>query len=338
MPELVRVAALTGYFETMARFGADPRPLLRDQGLGIDMLSNPEQMIPAVAAIRLLERSAQVTGCATLGLRMAQGRSLANLGAASLLIAHQPTLRLALEALREFRMSINSTLMLHYEEGPDFAILREDFQLSRAEPSRQSSELALGVLSRLCMSVLGPDWSADTICFTHSPPAREELSIYQALFQCTPIFNADFNGLVIARGDLDLLNPKADEQLALHARQLLTAVAGAQHASCSEHVAHLIRIFLPAGKASVQICAATLGMSVRTLQRTLDAEGVSFTALLSQARQQLARQYLTNPRMRATDIADLLGYTSIGAFSRWYKNSHGTSPRRPRAMSSSKRA
>jgi AraC-like DNA-binding protein len=143
---------------------------------------------------------------------------------------------------------------------------------------------------------------------------------------------------VIARGDLDLRNPKADEQLALHARQLLTAVAGAQHASCSEHVAHLIRIFLPAGKASVQICAATLGMSVRTLQRTLDAEGVSFTALLSQARQQLARQYLTNPRMRATDIADLLGYTSIGAFSRWYKNSHGTSPRRPRAMSSSKRA
>ena len=314
----------------MARFGADPRPLLREQGLGIDLFINPEQMIPAVAAIRLLERSALVTSCATLGLRMAQGRSLANLGAASLLIAHQPTLRLALEALREFRMSINSTLMIHYEEEDDFAILREDFQLSRPEPARQSSELALGVLSRLCMSVLGSDWSARNVCFTHAAPAREELGIYKEMFHCAPIFDAEFNGLLINRDDLDLLNLRADEQLALHARQLLTAVAGGQHASCSEHVEHLIRIFLPAGKASVQICSATLGMSVRTLQRTLDIEGTSFTALLNQARQQLARQYLTNPRMRATDIADLLGYTSIGAFSRWYKSNFGTPPRRPR--------
>ena len=30
MVELVRVAALTGYFETMATLGADPLPMLRE--------------------------------------------------------------------------------------------------------------------------------------------------------------------------------------------------------------------------------------------------------------------------------------------------------------------
>lgn len=330
MPELVRVAALTGYFETMAYFGADTRPLLREQGLGIDLLVNPEQMIPAISAIRLLERSAEATGCRTLGLRMALGRSLANLGATSLLIAHQPTLRRALDALREFRVSINSTLMMHYEEAGDIAILREDFQLSRPEPSRQSSELALGVLSRLCMSVLTPGWTAQNVCFTHDAPPREELGVYQELFSCPPLFNAEFNGLLIRSTDLDLPNPQADEQLALHARQLLKA-ADDRHATCTEHIEHLIRIFLPAGKASVQICAATLGMTIRTLQRTLDAEGSSFTGLLNQARRQLAQQYLANPRMRVTDVADLLGYTSIGAFSRWYKSSFGKAPKKQRA-------
>ena len=338
MAELVRVAALTGYFEKMARFGADPRPLLREQGLGIDLLVNPEQMIPALAAVRLLERSADVTGCPTLGLRMALGRSLANLGATSLLIAHQPTLRLALEALREFRVSINSTLMVHYVEDGDFAILREDFQLSQPEASRQSAELALGVLSRLCASVLGPSWSARNVCFTHNAPPRTELSVYHDVFRCPPIFDAEFNGLLIRRADLDRPNPQADEQLALHARHLLTHVAISQQAALREHVEHLIKIFLPAGKASVQICAATLGMTVRSLQRHLDAEGTSFTQVLAHARAQLARQYLANPKMRATDIADLLGYRSVAAFSRWHQSSFGTAPRRPRRASPAMRA
>jgi hypothetical protein len=32
MTELLRVASLTGYFETMVSLDCDPRPLLREQG------------------------------------------------------------------------------------------------------------------------------------------------------------------------------------------------------------------------------------------------------------------------------------------------------------------
>ena len=42
---------------------------------------------------------------------------------------------------------------------------------------------------------------------------------------------------------------------------------------------------------------------------------------------QFATQYRANPRMRITDIAELLGYSSIGAFSRWHKQAFGQSPR-----------
>lgn len=327
MSELVRVAALAGYAETMAQLGADPRPLLREQGLSADLLANPEQLIPARATIRLLERSAAVTGCETLGLRMAEGRALANLGATSLLIALQPSLRHALTALREFRARINSTLVLHMEELPDAVILREDFALRSPEPSRQSSDLALGVLTRLCTEVLGADWSPRLACFSHAAPGQGDIAVFSRVFRCPLQFDSELNGIVLRPSDLDQPNPRADPQMASHARQLLDMVMRPTERTAIQDVDQLIRLLMPAGRASIQGCAASMGVTVRTLQRMLDAEGTSFSALLNQARMQLATQYLANPRMRITDIAGMLGYSSIGAFSRWYRQAFGATPR-----------
>lgn len=323
MTELVRVAALSGYIETMQGLGLDPRPLLKEQGLTADLLVNPEQLISARAAIRLLERSAAESGCTTLGLRMAEGRALANLGASSLLIVHQPTLRHALTALQEFRARINSTLVLHLEDIGQETVLHEDFALRRPEPVRQSSDLALGVLMRLCTEVLGRDWSPRLVCFSHQAPPAAELPIFSRMFRCPLQFDNEINGIVLRQADLDRPNQRADDQLARHARQLLDTVMSPTDRTVTQDVDQLIRLLMPAGRASIQNCAASMGMTVRTLQRLLDADGTSFSALLNEARMQLATQYLANPRMRITDIAGMLGYSSIGAFSRWHTQVFG---------------
>ena len=66
------------------------------------------------------------------------------------------------------------------------------------------------------------------------------------------------------------------------------------------------------------------------------AEGETFSHLLNRARMHLATQYLVNRRMRITDIADLLGYSSIGAFTRWHSQAFGCSPKTARGQASSK--
>ena len=327
MAELMRVAALTGYLATMRELGIDPRALLRDVGLSQDHLSNPEHLISAVAAIRLLERSAQLSGCITLGLRMAEVRSLADLGATSLLIAHQPTLRNALAALSEFRNRINSTLVLHIEEFGDQVVLREDFSLRNPEPARQASNLALGVLARMCSSVMGDHWTPNTVCFSHDSPAQAEQPILLRLFRCRPEFNSEFNGIVIDARDLDRANAKADTALAGYARQLIETVMSPSMRSASQDAEEFIMLTLPAGKATIQACAKSMGVTVRTLQRMLDVDGVTFSELLNRARMQLSTQYLANPRIRITDVADMLGYGSIGAFTRWHVQNFGMPPR-----------
>ncbi|MBS0255573.1 MAG: AraC family transcriptional regulator [Proteobacteria bacterium] len=326
MEDLVRAATLAGYLEVMAELGADPRPLLRQHGLSPDLLRRPEQLIPARAAIRLLEASAAATGCITLGLRMAEGRTLANLGAASLLIAHQPSLRGALDTLREYRARINATLLVQVEEAGDEAILHGDFALTRPEPARQSFDLALGVLARLCSAALGPGWAPRAACFTHPPPPRAELPRYVRLLRCHPQFDAPFAGIVVARADLDRPNPAADPQLARHARMLLETVLSPAPQAMAAELDQAIRLLLPAGRARIGPCAATLGLPVRTLQRRLDDEGTSFSEVLGRARRQLAVQYLANPRLSMTEIAGLLGYGTLAAFTRWHLAAFGLTP------------
>jgi len=154
--------------------------------------------------------------------------------------------------------------------------------------------------------------------------------VFSRVFRCKPVFDCEFNGLVISPEDLDRPNQRADQQLALHARQLLELVMSPAERTARQDVDQLIKLLLPSAKASIQTCAGAMGVTVRTLQRSLEAEGESFSNLLNQARMQLATQYLANPRMRVTDVADMLGYSSIGAFSRWHAQTFGKPPRRER--------
>ena len=326
MAELVRVAALTGYFDVARQLGLDPFPHLRAAGLSRAMLLSPEQVIPARAAIALLESSAVAASCPTFALRMVSCRSLADLGMISLLIAHQPTLRDALVVLAQNRHRMNSTLVLSVDEQPGAIVLREDFALDPPIYSRQASDLALGVLAHMCSSVLGPSWHAESVCFTYSHPAPRDFEVYRKLFRCPVHFDAELNGMVLNPADLDRPSPRAEPALAQHAGALIESVMLPNQRTLTQEVEHAVLTLLPRGAASIKSVALALGMNLRTLQRGLEADGTSFTDILERIRAQLAQQHLANPRMRLTDIADLLGYSSLGAFTRWYSQTFGVPP------------
>ena len=94
----------------------------------------------------------------------------------------------------------------------------------------------------------------------------------------------------------------------------------------SEEVEQSILLLLPSGRASIKASAAALGMNLRTLQRHLDTDGTGFAELLRNQQRQLAQRYLGNPKLRMTDIADLLGYASLGSFTRWFAGEFAESP------------
>ena len=330
--ELVRAASLTGYFAVAEELRLDVTPLLRQAGLARSMLSNPEQMLPARSAIRLLEDSAEQSGCATFGLRMAERRRLSDIGMVSLLIIHQPSLREALEVLAEFRNRINSNLTLQVEEHGGTVFLREHFALNPPMVSRQVGDVALGVLYQLCRTLMGDGWRPQCVCFSYErPPQATDRAVYDRVFDCQLQFGSDFDGIVVKTADMMRQNPRSDPALARHARDLVGAMIDPGPRTIAEEVEQSIRLLMPAGRASIGAVADALGTNVRTLQRQLDQEGATFSEILDKVRVQQVSQHFANKRLRLTDIAQLLGYSTLASFSAWYRQRFGETPTRGRS-------
>lgn len=328
--ELVRAASLTGYFSVAEELGLNVTPLLRRAGLSRMMMSDPEQMLPAQSVVHLLEDSADASHCPTMGVRMAEHRQLSDLGLVSLLIAHQPTLGDALDVLSEYRNRINSNLTLQVEDHGGTVFLREHFALQQPLHSRQVNDLALGVLYKLCRAVSPPQWRPQCVSFSYERPVLAERAVYDRLFDCPLQFAADFDGIVVEARDLQRRNPMSDLALSSHARELVGGMMPPGERSVAEEVEQSIRILMPMGRASIGEVSHSLGTNVRTLQRRLERGGVAFSEILDRVRVQQVNHHFASRQLRLTDIAHLLGYSSLASFSTWYRSRFNRTPTRGR--------
>ncbi|WP_268810940.1 helix-turn-helix transcriptional regulator [Caballeronia choica] len=85
-------------------------------------------------------------------------------------------------------------------------------------------------------------------------------------------------------------------------------------------------MLLPSGLCSVDQVAQHLGMHRRTLNRHLAANGESVTTIINAARAELAEEYLASSKRRLYEVAELLGFSSAGDFSRWFRGQFGETP------------
>ncbi|SFA75845.1 AraC-type DNA-binding protein [Rhizobium sp. NFR07] len=121
----------------------------------------------------------------------------------------------------------------------------------------------------------------------------------------------------------ETLEPELNARLAMHK----------EISDTTQLVRRAIIDVLPNGEVSFQEICRRLGMSRRTLQRRLAAEGTRFKALLNATRKDLAHQYLFETDMTPTEISALLGFDEPNSFYRAFRAWTGTSPRRFRIES-----
>ncbi|WCM49282.1 AraC family transcriptional regulator [Pseudomonas sp. WJP1] len=330
MTKLVRAAVLTNYLEVTQYLGFNPRDVLAGVGLTKTLLQAPEHRIPIDSAVRLLEDSAAASGCQTFGLSMAESRQLSDFGVVSLLLSHQRTLRDALQVVVHYRHLMNDSLAIFIEEAGKMVIIREEVVTESPLPSRQATELAIGVMFRLCAALLGSHWHPYSVNFTHQPP--DNLQLHRRLFGCTLEFGSEFNGIVCAGASLDMTNPNADPAMARYAQGYLDSLQSNQSTSMLFEVRKAIYLLLPMGRATIEQVAQSQGMNVRTLQRRLKDDGCAFNDVINDVRRDLVLRYLDNPNYSLSRIADMLGYSMASSFTRWFISQFGMPPATWRAQ------
>ncbi|RJG08943.1 AraC family transcriptional regulator [Pseudomonas cavernicola] len=324
MTALARAASLTNYLEVARHLGLNVHSMLTQVGLSTTQLEDPDRRIPASPAVTLLEESARISGCETLGLRMAELRQLSDFGEVSLLLSHQRTLRDALQVIVQYRHLLNDALAIHIEEAGKTVIIRQEVITDQPMQSRQSIELAIGIMHRFCAALLGAHWHPISANFTHAAPA--DLAIHRRIFGCKLEFGSEFNGLVCPAADLDAANPLANEAMARIAHRYLDSLHTESKLSLLLEVRKTIFLLLPMGRASIEQVAQTQGINVRTLQRRLEEGGATFSDLINGVRRDLVVRYLENPGYSLGRIADMLGYSMPSSFTRWFIAQFGMPP------------
>lgn len=323
---VVRSASLTGYADIALKAGLDPARMLREFGLPLRRLQEPELKIPADAVRQLLEVSAERSGVEGFGLMMAEARRLSDLGPLGLLIREQPTLRLAVEAFVRHGRRLNESLFLTIEETGEVLVLREELIVGRGGPVRQSTELAIGVAYRMLCSFLGPHWQPRRVCFAHEAP--RDRSVHDRVFGRKVVeFGHDFNGIVCSRKDLDLPNPNADPGIARLAREMIESRdASTPSQPVTSQVRDLVVQLLGTSDCKIEVAARHLGVDRRTVHRHLAQEGVTFSRIVEAVRIELAERYVSDGRRSLADLSAQLGFSAPSSFSRWYRQRFGASP------------
>lgn len=97
-------------------------------------------------------------------------------------------------------------------------------------------------------------------------------------------------------------------------------------ASTVDRVTAVLHESLPCGDSAIEVVAAKLGMSKRSLQRKLGEESVSYQAVLKSVREKLAAHYLTQSDLPQNEIAFLLGFSEPNSFARAFSQWTGKSP------------
>lgn len=319
----VRAVTLINYAEVARFAGLDPAGMLRRAGIDPAELADPEQPLDAGQVANLLEASARDSGCPVFGLLMAESRSVASIGAVGLLLKHQRTARDVVDAVIQYQNLFTEVLAISAEEVEDATVIHTELSAGIGGP--QSIEYMMGLVCRIVSELTGGRWHPETAHFLHDPPGN--LAVHRRIFQCALVFRSGFNGFVCPTDSLDAPNPAADSIMARHARRYLDMlVPDPADGSITEQTRRCIYLLLPAGRATLEQVAEHMGLSARTLQRSLAKEGRTFATLLNDVRRELALRYLASSAHNVTAIAQMTGYSSPSSFTRWFAAEFGMAP------------
>jgi AraC-like DNA-binding protein len=192
---------------------------------------------------------------------------------------------------------------------------------------RFAQEYALAYVVTHARAVLGGALPVRRVWFAHARPSA--LAPIERWFGCADVaFGEADSGLAFDAVTLDRALVTADPRLAATMAALAPAPAAVDElGDLAAQVAAVVRARLPE-PISADDAAALLDTSARTLQRRLEADGTSFTAVVEATREALARELLGAGELTVAEVAYRVGFADAATFSRAFKRWTGTPPGR----------
>jgi len=328
---LVRLNQVLPVSSFLSRIGAPVERWLREAGLPVQALGDPDIMASAHLIYEFVDRAARKEGIEDLGWQVGISTRMGDLG----------------------------ELGAAFGEGSPAACLRDALELAFAHARHESRRIHLWIQRRdeqvrLCYSgSVGPEGTGFDQVEQHmvgllvamvrqaAGPTWVPTEIHLRARGTSPLERVDCLADVRIRGGAPITAvqlPLASLCLPLRpgarARRLLVcslpatgaAPASGIPAEFCESIAVALRPYLSERAPSIELAARLANTSVRSLQRSLAERGLSFSRLVEQLRLSTATELLSDPRLKLVDIAGELGYSDAAHFTRAFRRWTGSAP------------
>jgi AraC-like DNA-binding protein len=305
-------------------------PLLRKASLTRQQLETADLPIRVRDQIRFLGLVADAVDDGLLGFHLARSCNLREIGLLYYVLASSDTLIEALQRVARYSSVVNEGIALQCIDGKAIGASFHYVGVSR-HLDRHQIEFWMTGLVRICRQLTGLRLMPSRVRLTHRRAWNAELAGFlghNVEFGATAddiTFSNSIRQAPVVSADpyLNKLLRSYCEEAAFHRLR--------NREPFRSRVENAIAPLLPHGKAQVGEIARQLGVSQRTLARRLELEGLSFSALLESLRSDLAKRHLADRDLTIAQIAWLLGYRDVGAFSHAFKRWAGKTPSKARA-------
>jgi AraC-like DNA-binding protein len=322
---LIRSCALFQIVDGLNQLGTPTDRLLNAVNLSPAHVEDSEGLVSLYQSSELLEKAADLEGAEILSIHLGRQTPVSKLGTFGHIIRNSLTLFDLLSTVEQVVRLLNSGEQMTLRWDKDWVWVQHHCQSPKHAPNLQTQRYDLMLYLDVLRMVLGPDWQPSEL-YLEGPPCRALLSLDE--FAGTYIhFMSPHNAIKVPRSALSLpLQPPIASCAAAAQTDYETFHVSAPAQEFMASLCQLLQALLPKGYPPVTLIAAAAGLSVRSLQRKLADQGLSYSRLVEKVRYERAVTLLQQPDIRLIDIAMELGYTDSSNFARAFERWTSISP------------
>ncbi len=326
----VRAANFSGLANVARSMGRDARGIVERYGMEARVLSDPESLIATQQVADTFEYCSTLFDDPLFGLHMATLQDPEVFGCVTALCRAAPTFRAGIRCLIDYLPVVHApdceVVLIEGRETAELTWLVNTDIGVNDQANYQAALLNVKLLQAMGGPGFKPSWVS--LCADTRPSDMPEL---ERVLGCRVTDKSTHNSVAFPVHALERPVPSANRLLYRLLGGYLETVKAAHSQSIIDRVESYVRGSLASGNCTIERCAEKVGMSVRTLQARLSAEGARFSELVEKQREALAKAHLAQGRLTLDEIADRLGYGEQTSFGRAFKRWTGMTPQKYRA-------
>lgn len=326
----VNMSIIKDILQGAEKHGADLVSMCYELGIKPSDIYHSENVATFEQAYRVWEIAVKHTNDDLLGLHIGEETNPSIMGLVGYLMQSCPNLYDAFESICSYSALTSDMFSFSLSRNGNQCELVykpcDPWVMVSPLSARQGIELSMSGLLNVFKVLSGKKIYPQKVSFNYKKP--KDISEYERIFKAPIYWNSPSN--ILAFSHAQLLTPVLSydtSMMGVFCELIKKRFQKIKEETFANQIKREVMTTFMGQLPSIESLAARFNITVRTLQRKLEEEGVSYRQLTQELGKDFATSLLSNKKLKVSEVASSLGYSDARAFQRAFKSWTGQSPR-----------